>query len=211
MASIYKGILGGIVGKLDGLQGQVRNGHPTISQHKEGSDIQWSLQTDAERTKMSFLSSRFRQLPRALVNQMFYEGNPRIQPWFRMVKANYDHCTISTYTPHNDMIGKHTLPQPITNNVWAQLRANGATTWSWRNVLLRPKESMTDVVIPLMYFPDTQTFFYLTNPTLRSAGSISVNTGARAIGTRYVIILIMRSANGKWVSKAKVFSGTVIN
>lgn len=203
MATIKKGILGGITGKLDGLYGSKRGIHDTIAVNPRIDEVEWSVQTQNERTKMAFLSALFKQIPSNVFAQMFVEGPKDTPPFFRMIRANYQFATVNSYTPHQDMIAFASIPRPITFNTWFQLLPTGATTFTWRAAPVRANELGTDICERFLYFPATNQMYRLTNVRTRSQLSSTSNTGARASGTVVYPIMFFLSADGKRTSYVK--------
>jgi len=203
MAVLGKGILDGFKGKLDGLVGQKRNGHSTISQHRDGADINWSLQTDHERTRMSALCTIYGFMDKAFFNQMFCEGPKTMNAQFRMIKANYKHCDGLNITFGDDMIKYHSILQPLTNTVWGLWTTPGIITYSSRNSVLRRGESLTDVYYFLYYLPAEKLWFTRVGPVTRATQNYSFAVPARPNGTVYYQAFFFVSADGKRVSQVK--------
>jgi hypothetical protein len=203
MATIKKGILGGITGKLDGLYGSKRGIHDTITVNPRIDDIEWSVQTQNERTRMAFLSALFKQIPSDVFAQMFIEGPKDTPRFFRMIRANYEFATASSYTPHLDMIPYASIPRPITFNTWFQLLPSGATTFTWRAAPARQNESATDICERFLYFPAINQMLRLSNVRTRNQLSSTSNTGARPSGMVVYPIMFFLSADGKRSSYVK--------
>lgn len=204
MATIKKGILGGIRGKLDGLTGQKRGIHDTISVNPRVDSIDWSSQTELERERMKFLCNSFRKLTVARVNQMFMEGPKNMTPFLRMVKANYKHCTNSRLTITDSMILKATMMKPLSFFNTNPMLSNGSMGYIWRNTPIRANESATDIALLFTYFPATDQWVDNSGVRVRSQGALTVNIGAKPSGTEYYQIMMFMRADGKAVSYPEI-------
>lgn len=201
MAILGKGILDGFTGKMDGLVGQKRNGHSTISQYRDGSDINWSLQTDAQRTRMSFLSSQLRKIPEAIRNAIWAEGPDSMSTFLKAIQANYKDCSTSAFVPTSNFVKYHSLPPAIHRSAISTWPGSTTVTVAWSATMRRGKEAASDIPYILFYLPNEDNWFCFKGYAPRSTAPQAYVIGARPNGTPYYTILIFVSADGKLVSE----------
>lgn len=198
MAILRKGILDGFTGNMDGLTGQKRSGHSTISQRREGQTTNWSVQTDNERTKMAYLRVMWQTMNVSTVSRM-YNYNPKGYSKFMLfVKANYDHVTTNSFTPHPLFEGRGNLGTAVALPQFSYYRTNGNFNMEWRVPPLQPYAATNDRTRFYIWVPSQNRFIFNTSANTRNQGRVLSTSGALPLGTPVVFMLSFASqTNGR--------------
>lgn len=208
MAILGKGILDGFKGKMDGLVGQKRNGHSTISQHRDGDTINWSVQTDNQRTRMSLIRGVYGSFSTSQVQYFFNIGDSKSSKFFKFVKRNYKNSTTSSFMPASDFDGDSFLGLPVPLPNLITVRVGSTSNYRWNPLPLQPNWDSTDRMRCMIYDPLTNRFRNIQTGALRSAGSVIAGTNTFVLGqTVYVMMSVRRLDNShtsRWVIFPKV-------
>lgn len=209
MGIIRKGILGGFSGKVGNLVGSERMGKDTIANYREGDTINWSLQTDAERTRMSYLSQFLNACPDDMVTTFWPIRKKYCNSYFTAISDNYGHTSdVTGFTPTSTMVKRYKMmhnPLDIVP-VW---RSSGSGSITWSGSQFGGNQKATDLVTVVYWVPSQNRVIYQKDRFVRSVGFNSTTIVPMPIGTVYWCFVFFRSVDGKLTSNPSVAQRTV--